>query len=436
LDNAATAYDFQSPVNANITLTAKWQEESTVEYWQVTWVLNGGAWTDDDNHASQVVKGGTLAEPAEPVKAGSTFDGWYREAALTNKITFPYSTSGITADFTLYARWETDTPPVSNNHNISSAAEWNAAVAAVTAAGNNKSHTFTITQSFSLPGTSVTVFDRNISGLTVTIKGQGNPAPEISLAGSSQGHLIYHNPHNPQTIHLENVTLKGHANNNKPLIDIDIKGELVMEEGSLITGNTNTEGYGGGVRVGNKLMMNGGEISGNIAGTSGKANGKGGGVYMSDLAELIMEGGSIGGNLAYGQGGGVYTGFSAKFYMKGGTVFRNTARETGARGGGVYSSYGKFYMSGGLITGYNMSHGNVIDVVEHYTINISDRDSCNAVIITATAMGSYGAAFYSGGGDHVYGIFEGDEFTETGVFGSSTHIERDITVVDGVRIQP
>lgn len=108
LSGASTAYNFSTPVNGNIALQAKWEEESKVEYWQVSWDLNGGAWpTSGDNHATQVVKGGTLAEPAAPTKAGKVFDGWYKEAALTNKVAFPYNVSTVTANFTLYAKWTT-----------------------------------------------------------------------------------------------------------------------------------------------------------------------------------------------------------------------------------------------------------------------------------------------------------------------------------------
>lgn len=107
LSGATTAYNFQSPVNNDIMLYAKWQEETTAEYWQVTWNLNGGAWPSSDNHVTQVLKGGTLPEPAAPVKTGNTFEGWYKEAALTNKVTFPYDVSNVTANFTLYAKWTT-----------------------------------------------------------------------------------------------------------------------------------------------------------------------------------------------------------------------------------------------------------------------------------------------------------------------------------------
>jgi uncharacterized repeat protein (TIGR02543 family) len=109
LSGASTAYNFSTPVNGNITLQAKWEEESKVEYWQVSWELNGGAWpASGDNHATQVVKGGTLSEPAAPVKSGNTFDGWYKETALNTKINFPYDVSSVTANFTLYAKWTTE----------------------------------------------------------------------------------------------------------------------------------------------------------------------------------------------------------------------------------------------------------------------------------------------------------------------------------------
>lgn len=111
LSSASTAYNFNTPVSSNIILKANWKEEGKVEYWKVSWVLNGGTWPAGDNHATQVVKGGTLAEPAEPVKTDNTFEGWYKESSLSNKVTFPYDVSSVTSDFTLYAKWSTGNEP-------------------------------------------------------------------------------------------------------------------------------------------------------------------------------------------------------------------------------------------------------------------------------------------------------------------------------------
>ena len=80
------------------------------EYWQVTWNLDGGSWHSNPNHAMQVAKDGKLAAPKEPTKSGVYFSGWYREASLTNRISFPYDVSAVTGNFTLYAKW-VNTPP-------------------------------------------------------------------------------------------------------------------------------------------------------------------------------------------------------------------------------------------------------------------------------------------------------------------------------------
>ncbi|MCD7900571.1 MAG: leucine-rich repeat protein [Bacteroides sp.] len=108
LNDADRAYNFQTPVNNDLTLLAKWQEEATVEYWQVNWNLNGGSWTSEDNHASQVVKRGTLAEPNAPVRSAYTFGGWYQDAALSNPVSFPYDVSSVTNHIILHAKWIPD----------------------------------------------------------------------------------------------------------------------------------------------------------------------------------------------------------------------------------------------------------------------------------------------------------------------------------------
>ncbi|MDR2815786.1 MAG: InlB B-repeat-containing protein [Proteiniphilum sp.] len=134
LNSANTAYDFKTPVNSDITLVAEWQEEATVEYLQVTWNLDGGVWPENDNHATEAVKGGTLAEPNPPTKTGKDFEGWYKEGALINKITFPYNPEGVTTNITLYASWTPvvtatryyidDTAGNDNNDGLSSDNAW------------------------------------------------------------------------------------------------------------------------------------------------------------------------------------------------------------------------------------------------------------------------------------------------------------------------
>lgn len=57
----------------------------------------------------QVDDGGKVTKPADPTRGGYTFGGWYREAACTTLWDFDNDT--VTADTTLYAKWEKDEKP-------------------------------------------------------------------------------------------------------------------------------------------------------------------------------------------------------------------------------------------------------------------------------------------------------------------------------------
>jgi uncharacterized repeat protein (TIGR02543 family) len=82
-----------------------YNKTTSVEYWQVTWDLNGGEWAANDNHATQVAKDVKLAAPAPPTKTDNIFGGWYTESSRTNEVRFPYDVNSVTGNFTLYAKW-------------------------------------------------------------------------------------------------------------------------------------------------------------------------------------------------------------------------------------------------------------------------------------------------------------------------------------------
>ena len=137
-----------------------------------------------------------------------------------------------------------------------------------------------------------------------------------------------------------NITLQGHSGNVNSVVYIN-HGILIMNEGSTITGNTNTRNFGGGVIVERgSFTMNAGTISNNFASY-------GGGVHVGET--FVMNGGTISGNTASQGGGGVSMWLDGgTFIMNDGTISGNTA----PRGGGVYLyAYGSFTMRGGLITG-------------------------------------------------------------------------------------
>ena len=91
-------YAFTGAVTDALTLYAKW-----VEYWDITWNLNGGSWTAGYTPAAKVEKGAVLARPSTPVKSGTIFGGWFANTGLTDAYAF---TQAVTADLALYAKWD------------------------------------------------------------------------------------------------------------------------------------------------------------------------------------------------------------------------------------------------------------------------------------------------------------------------------------------
>jgi uncharacterized repeat protein (TIGR02543 family) len=162
-----------------------------------------------------------------------------------------------------------------------------------------------------------------------------------------------------------NITLRGQDGNTRAVVHVGAGGNLIMNAGSRIIGNTNvTTASVGGVNVsGGTFTMNGGEISGNtgswgggvnVSGTftmndgtiSGNSASSGGGVEVSGT--FIMNGGTISGNSAGSSGGGgVYVGENKTFTMNDGTISGNSAS---LFGGGVLV-YGTFRLTRGTIYG-------------------------------------------------------------------------------------
>ena len=91
------AFDFGSPVEADITLKAKWTEKKP-DTFTVSFETNGGSAVEKQT----VEKGKTAANPTAPTKKGYSFSGWYSDKDLKTAYDF---TSAVTADVTLYAKW-------------------------------------------------------------------------------------------------------------------------------------------------------------------------------------------------------------------------------------------------------------------------------------------------------------------------------------------
>ncbi len=74
----------------------------------VSYNSNGGTAVN----SADVEPGNSTPAPTAPTKEGFRLEGWYKDAALTQKVTFPYTPS---ASITLYAKWVPDNFTVSFN---------------------------------------------------------------------------------------------------------------------------------------------------------------------------------------------------------------------------------------------------------------------------------------------------------------------------------
>ena len=91
------SYEFSQPVHSNLTLYAMWKQ---VEL-RVDFVTDGGS-TVASQH---IAYGDKVSRPADPVKEGHEFTGWYSDASLQEP--FDFSTS-VKDSMTLYAGWKAD----------------------------------------------------------------------------------------------------------------------------------------------------------------------------------------------------------------------------------------------------------------------------------------------------------------------------------------
>ena len=99
-------YDFNTPVTANLTLYAKWTEDTPTPPVPVTHTVSFSM----NGHGTQVpyqtvADGAKATKPADPTASGYTFKGWYTDS--TFQTAFDFNTA-IHADTTLYAKWVTN----------------------------------------------------------------------------------------------------------------------------------------------------------------------------------------------------------------------------------------------------------------------------------------------------------------------------------------
>jgi len=89
-------YDFNTEVTKNITLVAKWDEDSNVKRYEVKFDTAGG----NKISSQRVIENKTAKTPENPTRDGYAFEGWY-----LNDKEYDFKTK-ITKDITIVAKWE------------------------------------------------------------------------------------------------------------------------------------------------------------------------------------------------------------------------------------------------------------------------------------------------------------------------------------------
>ena len=175
-------WDFDAnTVTRAMTLTAQWVQTYTVAF-----DTNGGSAVDPVT----VDAGSTVTKPADPMKSGHNFGGWYKDSTLQTPWNFANDT--VTADTTLYVKWTANPPAPSYDdpdptYAVSAPAAENGKIA-VSPKNASAGSTVTITvkpdSGYVLETISVT--DKNGNDLKLTDKGNGKytftmPASKVEI---------------------------------------------------------------------------------------------------------------------------------------------------------------------------------------------------------------------------------------------------------------
>lgn len=171
-------------VTRAITLTAKW-----VQTYTVTFETSGGSAVNPVT----VDAGSTVTKPADPMKSGHNFGGWYKDSTLQTPWDFANGT--VTADTTLYAKWTANPPAPSYDDSdptyaVSAPAAENGKIAVSPRyAERGERVTVTVTPDEGCELESLTVIDSRGDELTLTDLGNGRyrftmPARRVEVKAS------------------------------------------------------------------------------------------------------------------------------------------------------------------------------------------------------------------------------------------------------------
>ncbi|WP_291529115.1 InlB B-repeat-containing protein [Bacteroides sp. UBA939] len=342
LNGTTTAYNFQTPVNGNITLYAKWQAE-------------GGGEGEKTNTFS-VYNTETWNKAVNAIKAGGNDKSYILN--VQSRVIVP-PTIRVTEDLP-------------------------------------STYTFGGVENLTITLQGSGTLDLSGDGFLICLSGNGDTRQKLVIDGpilqgwrDNEGPLLFLKH---ADLELKDGKITGNFNSG---IELQAGGAVYIKDGSTfamsggeISGNVcgkYVSCNGGGVFISRSTFnMSGGEISGNTCGQN--TYGDGGGVYMSS-GTFNMSGGTISRNSSGGVGGGVSIG-SGTFAMTGGVIKGNVADNSNALGGGVnVHTQGRFVKTGGIIYGSDAE-----DADQNKCVFRSNVHNSNGTVVFADVNATVGDA--------------------------------------------
>jgi uncharacterized repeat protein (TIGR02543 family) len=355
-----TAYDFSTPVSADITLYAKWIVGSEAEFARTYYATLAGAISvasgssgspsvitilrDIDITAATSLDSGKHIKLTVPtnathvIKRGGTYTGSLFTVPSGASLTLEGNGTGeMVMDGG--AVWSTDVPATRTSSGLTATASL------ITVSGTLVINSGAVLQNNVNTGTGggVTI----TSGGTATLSGGTIKANQAETGGGfyiNVGTLTF----NSGTISANTGTSNSHTAGGGGIHVTGTaevtRGIVTLSDGAFIEDNYMTGatyGWGAGIQIGafGTVNMQGGVIRRNLGGS-------GAGIDLVAATSILnMSGGTIGGSSAdgniasghtYNEGGGVHKEYGT-FIMSGGTISGNTA--TGGGGASFHGSY-------------------------------------------------------------------------------------------------
>lgn len=314
--------------------------------------------------------GGKVDEPAQPVKAGYTFDGWYTSADGGEEWNFESST--VTEDINLYAHW-TKKPAASHTAHDSIEKVWGE----TNSLPNEPGHYYLTNDVYFTETWNVN------SDITLCLNGQTiSGETNLLINVDTNGKLTLYDCEGNGTLSGYVINHDFPMYNDEPVLLMAANSaapEQTPSQPKLLTSTPSEPTYTQGVSVKGTFTLKGGTLTDFSAASNGGAVSVEGGTF-------IMEGGNITKSLTY-FGGSVYV-KDGIFTMGGGMISNCVA----TFGGGVYVNSGTFTMNGGKIANCIAAQGGGVCVDAGAKLMVSG----NAEITGCTATSGGGGLYLSG----------------------------------------